>query len=233
MTGFNVRSISFSSLAICLAPLVLAGCGGVGGEAKLSDSARLTPTVVQAGEKAPPAVTGEINPVMAVKKPSGDVQSAGPQVVVKSKTVIMAKADGPPVPIRRPYRKVRSKKSGIDVAKKSKLLRKKTVQAARKKPVLAKPVAVKTVVKKALPIKSVVAKPVVTKPAVVKAQKVPMVPVDVIPAQIAPSGVPQDIMDAFNETSKLEKPAPEKLAKAETVPIKHNFGQSEHRFSGQ
>jgi len=87
----------------------------------------------------------------------------------------------------------------------------------------------------------VVTSPVIVSSIVKAKPKVEMVPVKAIPVQVAREDTPQAIIDAFKEDMGMkvveqmvsEADAPEKVAKAESVPIEPSFGKSEYRFSGQ
>jgi hypothetical protein len=166
-----------------------------------------------------------------IKKPESD----GKQT---DEAIVTASVDEPPLPVRRPYRKIRSRKSpaktpGKTVEKTAKPALSKTVSAegGRRKEASQKVV-------ERLPTNTI-EKTVVIEPDTVEVGKPAMVPVQVIPVQIMPTtNAPQDIVDAFNDTSSQMKTAvpdaaPEKVAEAETVAIEPSFGQSEHLFSGQ
>ncbi len=247
MSGMHVRFVVDKSLVICLFPLTLslalAGCGGSGGQASLNDSARLTPAIEQAGPPVKELAKGESIPektaqVVGIKSEAGKKDQTESE---QFKAVMAALADEPPVPVRRPYRKIRRKKqqakaippksiitgsTKVRTGVKAVVARQKVVSQKVAKPVIRKET-------KAAKVKKVVKKPIEAAPAAV-----PMVPVQVIPVQIVPARTPQDVLDAFNETPDSEEQTsnsskPEKIAEAEIVQPRPSFGETRHRFAGQ
>ena len=207
MTSIHVRTGWAKGLILCLAPLVLAGCGSAGGGASLSDSARLTPTTTAENQLKTARLKGKarVEDVKKTARGNSDNELAAKTAAASSKIIKTAKADTPPMPVRRPYRKIRRKPQKAVIVKKgaSRLLDKRQAVVDKRPPAQEKAVAVR------------------------------MVPEKVIPVQVAPSAMPQGIMDALNEATQIRTKEPEKIAEAENVPEKPQFGQSQFRFSGQ
>ena len=212
MTSIHVRTVWATGLILCLAPVGLAGCGNAGGGASLGDSARLlSPEVVEKSEQEAASLksnTGVDDPEKT--KPGRAVAGLARKVkTASSKRIKTAQANTPPIPVRRPYRKLRGKRAKSVVARTAKTQILSELQAV------------------------VEHTPVVEK----KAARIRMVPEKVIPVQVAPAKMPQDIMDALNEATKASKAepdkAPKRIAKAQSVPEKPQFGRSQFRFSNQ
>ena len=148
------------------------------------------------------------------------------------RSIINAKAGSPPMPVRRPYRKVRKKSA-------ARLITDQKPSADSAKKVMAK-----AVVKPKIRARAV---PVVTSMIVAKAPKTPktpkaeMVPVEAVHAQVAPEETSDLIFGGFIDGSgvnasheiSIDEVRAAKMAQAQSVAKKPSFGQSEFRFSSQ
>jgi len=247
MTVISAKNFLTFGLAILL-PLALGACGNAGSGSALKNSAHLTPPPLQENKKTAsvpsvsmdkPSADAKKLPKLAAKTPDKEAkQPITPKAGKTIKPIINAKAGSPPMPVRRPYRKVRKKsaarmvtdqKPSADSAKKvmAKAVVKPKIQAR------AKPVATSTIVAKT---------PITPKAAMVaKTPKAEMVPVEAVRAQVAPEEAP-DLMfggfidgsgiNASHEVSAAEVRAA-KMEQAQSVAKKPSFGQSEFRFSSQ
>ncbi|MCP4933135.1 MAG: hypothetical protein GY927_02785 [bacterium] len=232
MTVISARKFLSLGLAILL-PLALGACGNSGSGVALKNSAHLTSPPLQADKPTASAAAkkssddAEKQPEFAAKTPDAKVKQA---VRLKAgeaaKPIVNAKAGKPPIPVRRPYRKMRKK----SVAR---MIKEKKSSADSAKKVIAK-----AVVKPKIQARAVhVATPVIA----AKAPKAKMVPATAVRAQVAPEESTELIFGGFingsgvNATHELtaDEIRAAKMAQAESVVKKPSFGQSEFRFSSQ
>ncbi len=233
MTVISEKSFVTFGLTIFL-PLALAACGNSGSGLALKNSAQLPPPPLQENKKTALAVTSNKTSEeakklseLAAKTPDKEAkQPIMPNGGKISKPIINAKAKTPPMPVRRPYRKVRKK----SVAR---MIEDQKTSADSTKKVMAK-----AVVKPKIQTRAV---PVVNSTIAAKAPNAEMVPTEAVKAQVAPEETSDLIFGGFIDGSGVnashEVSADEvraaKMAQAQTVAKKPSFGQSEFRFSSQ
>ncbi len=222
MTVISEKSFLTFGLAILL-PLTLAACGNSGSGSALKNSAQLTPPPLQENKETALVVPSNKTSEDAKKRSELASKTANKEA---KQPIINAKAKMPPMPVRRPYRKMRKK----SVAR---MITDKKTSADRAKKVMAK-----AVVKPKIQTRVV---PVVTPTIIAKAPKAEMVPSQAVKAQVVPEETADLIFSGFIDGSGVnashEVSADEvraaKMAQAETVAKKPSFGQSEFRFSSQ
>ncbi len=232
MTIISARNFLPFGLAILL-PLALAACGNSGSGSALKNSANLTPPPLQENKQAA-SVTLPKSPADAKKLPKQTAKTLDKEVKKPiiatadetTKPIINAKAGMPPMPVRRPYRKVRKKSA-------ARMIKDQQPSADH-----AKKMATKAVVKPKIQARAV---PAVTSSIVAKVPKAEMVPAQAVRAQIAPEETPELIFGGFIDGSGVnashevttEEIKAARMEPDDSVAKKPSFGQSEYRFSSQ
>ncbi len=216
-----------------LLPLGLIGCGSAGNSTALKNSAHLTPPPLQENQRTAAISAGQSLDVATNKTaPSAKTSSPEAKKALASKAsgtagpIVAAKVDAPPIPVRRPYRKVRKKSAARMVKHQDPAIK------------IADKMITRSVVKPKIQAK---AQPVIVAPVIAKAPKVEMVPAKSVPAQTASNESSELIFGGYIDGSGInasqELSAQElntaQMAQAKSVANKPSFGQSEYRFSGQ